>query len=106
MEDKIKRFIELSEKFSKSSVDLFGEGELTIVGHSGLVCNGYMHTEGISYNIRPETSSGASINKEKTRSEKMQEELDTKKKLSDDFDEYVDLGKKLKEYYSAKEKLQ
>jgi len=102
MEDKVKRFVELSIKFTKKAEDLFNSPNTDITSVSGTL----MNYTGAAMNYTGTLSADSSQNfVEKSRSEKMQEQTDGLKLLSDEYDEYLHLQKNLLNYYKSLENL-
>jgi hypothetical protein len=120
MEEKVfkqmKRYVELSSKFSKTSEQVFGkESNLNFVGAgSSLTIDGsyYGGTLQTSFNIDGRElyvdDSGVVKAKDKapvTRAEKIRAKAEQDAIVADEYDEYLSLRIKLQTYFSSLEKL-
>ena len=94
VQKQIKRFLELSLKFSKKEEDLFEERADT----------GHLLTASTSFGSN--VTGYSVINTEpKTRGKVIREAAEAKAKLSDEFDEYLRLRSLLNEYFNVVDKL-
>ena len=97
LQNKIARFIELSKKFSKSVVDVFGKEDTSHGWTVGTIAVGSDNS--ISYQSSPE------IVTPPTRAELILEEAEEKATLSNEYDEYISLQNLLGEYFKINNKL-
>jgi len=91
---KVSRFLELSNKFSKSAIDVFGKEEEYVYGNNTITFQGHVGVN-IDYVLDKEDK------KEPTRSERIKEKAKEEIKKANDYDEYLVLKNQLTKYFSA-----
>lgn len=109
MEEKVKRFLELSKKFSKSAESVFGDDRPKYNTINGCVYSnsiGYNITDSLSINgreiyIDSDGTVKAKDNKELSRAEKIRAEAEIKATLAEEYDEYIKLQNDLSLYYAV-----
>lgn len=100
MEEKFKRFLELSNKFTKSQEDVLGK-DVPYTINRDITINGYS-----VLSSKPQIATILSSNEKiKTTSELILESAKEKAQLADEYDEYLKLQKDLQEYFKAVDKL-
>jgi len=108
---KVKRFVELSFKFSKSENDVFKpkESQSNNVSFGWTLCdssyNLNLQIDGRSLYVDKDGIVKASDNKPVTRAEKILAEAEQQAQLSKEFDEYCKLKESLNEYFKAVDKV-
>ena len=93
--NKVERYIQLSKKFQKAEVDIFGNSDNSniLIGTT------------IEYTLTGYSQQQNVVIKEKTRAEKIRETAEIIAKLAEDYDEYLQLQKDLGDYFSSLNKL-
>jgi hypothetical protein len=116
---KMKRFVELSNRFSKSELDVFpvkndnvfasnGTGTLTMGTSNGYTIGNYgdaLVINGKSIYVDENNKVKAKDSKPLTRAEQILAEAEIKAKLSDEFDEYNKLRNELSTFLDAHENI-
>jgi len=113
---KVSRFIELSEKFSKTEGEVFPPNEQLSYTFNAQEWNNCLNSCGTIY-LSNNTIDGRGVfvdtdgvvkakdNKPLSRAEKIKAEAEMKAKISDEFDEYLTLRNDLKQYFNALNKI-
>jgi hypothetical protein len=111
----MKRYVELSSKFSKTSEQVFGKenNDLNFVSAGSITIssgNGYLTTTSFNIDGRELYVDGNGVVKAKdkapvTRAEKIRAKAEQDAIVADEYDEYLDLRIKLQTYFSSLEKL-
>lgn len=105
IEDSIKRFVELSLKFTKKEEDIFSEEELVSSPYDGTL-------SGLTFTSTCGTIASTSTRivhevyqPEPTRGETILERAKERATLADEYDEYIKLRKALQLYFKAEDEL-
>jgi len=96
MEEKFKRFLELSLKFTKNKREVLGDYPQS---NNGLLFS----NPSIGFAVLNDTQSYKVA--EKSTADLIREEAEKKAVLADEFEEYLELQKNLGEYFRITEKL-
>jgi len=97
MEEKFKRFLELSLRFTKTKSEVLGNYPQSNVGYIG--------SSGITDSFATLNFTDSYKAVEKSTADLIREEAEKRAVLADEFEEYLELQKNLGEYFRITEKL-